>query len=246
MIFLNINNLNVSIEGKKILDDFNLTINQGEVHAIMGPNGSGKSTLANVLAGNEDYEVNSGKIIFKDRDLLGLNIEERAQIGIFLAFQYPVEIPGVNITPFLQASINSKLKNENKPELDTLSFAKLLKEKAKDLGIGPDMLKRSINTGFSGGEKKRYEILQMSVLNPEFTIFDETDSGLDVDALRIVTEGINKFKNDNNSFLIITHYQKLLDYINPDYVHVMRNGKILKSGDISLAVEIEKSGYQNF
>ncbi len=246
MIFLNINNLNVSIEGKKILDDFNLTINQGEVHAIMGPNGSGKSTLANVLAGNEDYEVNSGKIIFKDQDLLGLNIEERAQIGIFLAFQYPVEIPGVNITPFLQASINSKLKNENKPELDTLSFAKLLKEKAKDLGIGPDMLKRSINTGFSGGEKKRYEILQMSVLNPEFTIFDETDSGLDVDALRIVTEGINKFKNDNNSFLIITHYQKLLDYINPDYVHVMRNGKILKSGDISLAVEIEKSGYQNF
>ena len=245
MIFLNINNLNVSIEGKKILDDFNLTINQGEVHAIMGPNGSGKSTLANVLAGSEDYEVNSGKIIFKDQDLLGLNIEERAQIGIFLAFQYPVEIPGVNITPFLQASINSKLKNENKPELDTLSFAKLLREKAKDLGIGSDMLKRSINTGFSGGEKKRYEILQMSVLNPEFTIFDETDSGLDVDALRIVTEGINKFKNDNNSFLIITHYQKLLDYINPDYVHVMRNGKILKSGDISLAAEIEKSGYQN-
>ena len=246
MIFLNINNLNVSIEGKKILDDFNLTINQGEVHAIMGPNGSGKSTLANVLAGSEDYEVNSGKIIFKDRDLLDLNIEERAQSGIFLAFQYPVEIPGVNITPFLQASINSKLKNENKPELDTLSFAKLLREKAKDLGIGHDMLKRSINTGFSGGEKKRYEILQMSILNPEFTIFDETDSGLDVDALKIVTEGINKFKNDNNSFLIITHYQKLLDYINPDYVHVMRNGKILKSGDISLAAEIEKSGYQNF
>ena len=246
MIFLNINNLNVSIEGKKILDDFNLTINQGEVHAIMGPNGSGKSTLANVLAGNEDYEVNSGKIIFKDRNLLDLNIEERAQSGIFLAFQYPVEIPGVNITPFLQASINSKLKNENKPELDTLSFAKLLREKAKELDIGADMLKRSINTGFSGGEKKRYEILQMSVLNPEFTIFDETDSGLDVDALRVVTEGINKFKNDKNSFLIITHYQKLLDYINPDYVHVMRNGKILKSGDISLAAEIEKSGYQNF
>mgnify|MGYP001280103243 FL=1 len=246
MIFLNINNLNVSIEGKKILDNFNLKINQGEVHAIMGPNGSGKSTLANVLAGNEDYEVNSGKIMFKDRNLLELNIEERAQSGIFLAFQYPVEIPGVNITPFLQASINSKLKNENKPELDTLSFAKLLREKAKELDIGADMLKRSINTGFSGGEKKRYEILQMSVLNPEFTIFDETDSGLDVDALRVVTEGINKFKNERNSFLIITHYQKLLDYINPDYVHVMRNGKILKSGDISLAAEIEKSGYQNF
>jgi len=245
MIFLNINNLNVSIEGKQILDDFNLTTNQGEVHAIMGPNGSGKSTLANVLAGNEDYELNSGKIIFKDVDLLSLNIEERAQKGIFLAFQYPVEIPGVNITPFLQSSINSKLKNEKKPELDTLSFAKILRKKAEELGINTEMLKRSINTGFSGGEKKRYEILQMSVLNPEFAIFDETDSGLDVDALRIVTEGINKFKNEKNSFLIITHYQKLLDYIRPDYVHVMRNGKIVKSGDISLASEIEESGYKN-
>ena len=245
MIFLNINNLNVSIEGKKILDGFNLTINQGEVHAIMGPNGCGKSTLANVLAGNEDYEINSGKIIFKDEDLLDLNIEERAKAGLFLAFQYPVEIPGVNITPFLQASINSKLKNENKPELDSLSFAKLLRKKAEELGIDAEMLKRSINTGFSGGEKKRYEILQMSVLNPEFTIFDETDSGLDVDALRIVTEGINRFKNNENSFLIITHYQKLLDYIHPDYVHVMRNGKIVKSGDITLAAEIERSGYKN-
>ncbi len=245
MIFLNINNLNVSIEGKKILDDFNLTINQGEVHAIMGPNGSGKSTLANVLAGNEDYEINSGKIIFKDLNLLDLNIEERAQKGVFLAFQYPVEIPGVNITPFLQSSINSKLKNAKKPELDNLSFAKLLRKKAEELGINTDMLKRSINTGFSGGEKKRYEILQMSVLNPEFAIFDETDSGLDVDALRIVTEGINKFKNEKNSFLIITHYQKLLDYIRPDHVHIMRNGKIVKSGDISLAGEIEESGYQN-
>jgi len=246
MIFLNINNLNVSIEGKKILDDFNLTIDQGEVHAIMGPNGSGKSTLANVLAGNEYYEVNSGKIIFKDSDLLALNIEERAQKGIFLAFQYPVEIPGVNITPFLQSSINSKLKNNKKPELDNLSFAKILRKKAEELRINTDMLKRSINTGFSGGEKKRYEILQMSVLNPEFAIFDETDSGLDVDALRIVTEGINKFKNEKNSFLIITHYQKLLDYIRPDHVHVIRNGKIVKSGDISLASEIEESGYQNF
>tara|TARA_B100001250_G_scaffold149552_1_gene128148 strand:+ start:294 stop:1034 length:741 start_codon:yes stop_codon:yes gene_type:complete len=245
MIFLNINNLNVSIEGKRILNDFNLNINQGEVHAIMGPNGSGKSTLANVLAGNEDYEINSGKIIFKDSDLLDLNIEERAQKGVFLAFQYPVEIPGVNITPFLQSSINSKLKNEKKPELDNLSFAKILRKKAEELGINTDMLKRSVNTGFSGGEKKRYEILQMSVLNPEFAIFDETDSGLDVDALRIVTEGINKFKNKKNSFLIITHYQKLLDYIRPDHVHVMRNGKIVKSGDISLASEIEVSGYQN-
>ncbi len=246
MIFLNINNLNVSIEGKKIIHDFSLNINQGEVHAIMGPNGSGKSTLANVLAGNENYEVNSGQIIFKDHNLLDLNIEERAKQGMFLAFQYPVEIPGVNITPFLQASLNSKLKNENKEELDSLSFARLLRNKAEELGINSEMLKRSINTGFSGGEKKRYEILQMSVLNPEFTIFDETDSGLDVDALKIVTEGINKFKNKNNSFLIITHYQKLLDYIRPDFVHVMRNGKIIKSGNISLANEIEESGYQNF
>ena len=245
MIFLNINNLNVSISGKKIIDDFNLNINKGEVHAIMGPNGSGKSTLANVLAGNEDYEVSSGKIIFKDEDLFSLNIEERAQKGVFLAFQYPVEVPGVNITPFLQASINSKLKNENKPELDSLSFAKLLRRKAEELGISNEMLKRSINTGFSGGEKKRYEILQMSVLNPEFSIFDETDSGLDVDALKIVTEGINRFKNEKNSFLIITHYQKLLNYIRPDYVHVMRDGKIIKSGNISIAAEIEESGYQN-
>ena len=246
MIFLNINNLNVSIDGKKILKDFNLNINHGEIHAIMGPNGSGKSTLANILAGNEDYEVNSGKIIFKDCNLLDLNIEERAQLGVFLAFQYPVEIPGLNITPFLQASLNSKLKNQNKDELDSLSFAKLLRNKAEELGISSDMLKRSLNVGFSGGEKKRYEILQMSVLKPEFAIFDETDSGLDVDALKVITGGINKFKNKNNSFLIITHYQKLLNYIQPDVVHVMRDGKIVKSGNISLASEIEESGYQNF
>ncbi len=246
MIFLNVNNLNVSIDGKEILRDFNLNINLGEVHAIMGPNGSGKSTLANVIAGNEDYEVNSGKIMFKDNDLLEMNIEERSQAGVFLAFQYPVEIPGVNITPFLLASLNAKLKNQNKEELDNLAFTKLLKNKAKELDISTDMLKRSINTGFSGGEKKRYEILQMSILDPVFTIFDETDSGLDVDALKIVTEGINKFKNNKNSFLIITHYQKLLDYIRPDFVHVMRDGKIIKTGDISLASEIEENGYKNF
>ena len=189
----------------------------------MGPNGSGKSTLANVLAGNEDYKINSGKIIFKDEDLLNLNIEERAQKGIFLAFQYPVEIPGVNITPFLQASINSKLKNENKPELDSLSFAKLLRKKAEELGIDTDMLKRSINTGFSGGEKKRYEILQMSVLDPEFTIFDETDSGLDVDALKIVTEG--------NDLKVLKGAIKTLKKHKPKLIQIEMNYHYLFSGE---------------
>ena len=243
---LKIKDLSVEIEGNKILKGLNLEMNKGEVHAIMGPNGAGKSTLSSVIAGREEYEVTGGTIEFEGKDIMEMAPEERAHLGIFLSFQYPVEIPGVNITPFLHASINSKLKNEKKPELDNLSFAKLLRKNAEELGISSDMLKRSINTGFSGGEKKRYEILQMSILNPELTIFDETDSGLDVDALRIVTEGINKFKNPKNSFLIITHYQKLLDYIHPDYVHVMRNGKIVKSGDISLATQIEESGYQNF
>ena len=192
---LSIDNLHVSVEGKPILNGINLDVRAGEVHAIMGPNGSGKSTLSSVIAGNEDYEVTEGDIVYKNENIIELSPEERAHKGIFLSFQYPVEIPGVNITPFLHASINSKLKNLNKPELDTLTFAKLLRKKAEDLGINSDMLKRSINTGFSGGEKKRYEILQMSILNPEFTIFDETDSGLDVDALKIVTEGINSFKN---------------------------------------------------
>ena len=245
-MFLDIKNLSVSVEGNQILHNFNLQINRGEVHAIMGPNGSGKSTLANVLAGKEDYEIHSGKIIFKNQNLFDLNIEERAKQGLFLAFQYPVEIPGVNITPFLHSSINSKLKSNNKDEIDNIEFAKLLRLKAKDLGIDKDMLKRSVNTGFSGGEKKRYEILQMSVLDPELAILDETDSGLDIDALKIVTEGVNKLKNKNNSYLIITHYQKLLDYINPDYVHIMRNGNIVKSGDKSLAQEVELTGYKEF
>jgi len=245
-MFLKINNLNVSVENNEILKDFSLEINKGEVHAIMGPNGSGKSTLANVLAGKEDYIINSGEIIFKEKNLFDLNVEERAQLGLFLAFQYPVEIPGVNITPFLKSSLNSKMKNNGKDEVDNLEFAKLLRDKASDLGISNDMLKRSLNVGFSGGEKKRYEILQMSILKPELAILDETDSGLDIDALKVVTEGVNKLKNNNNSFLIITHYQKLLDYITPDLVHVMRNGTIVESGNKSLASKIEESGYKIF
>ena len=245
-MFLSIKNLSVSIEDKKILNDFSIEINKVEVHAIMGPNGCGKSTLSNVIAGNEVYKILEGEIIFKDQNLLDLNIEERAQLGVFLAFQYPIEIPGVNITPFLKASLNAKLKKEGKEEIDALSFAKELKQVANELGIKSEMLSRSVNEGFSGGEKKRYEILQMSILKPSLAILDETDSGLDVDAFKTVTEGINKIKSENNSFLIITHYQKLLDHIAPDYVHVMKDGKIIKSGDQSVAKEIEESGYKNF
>ena len=245
-MFLSIKNLSVSIEGKKILNDFSLEINKGEVHAIMGPNGCGKSTLSNVIAGNEDYQILEGEIIFKDQNLLDLNIEERAQLGVFLAFQYPIEIPGVNITPFLKASLNAKLKKEGKEEVDALSFAKELKKVANELGIKSEMLSRSVNEGFSGGEKKRYEILQMSILKPSFAILDETDSGLDIDAFKTVTKGINRIKNDNNSFLIVTHYQKLLDHIVPNFVHIMKAGKIIKSGDHSIAKLIEESGYKNF
>ena len=245
-MFLKIKNLNASIDSTKILNDFSLNVEEGEIHAIMGPNGSGKSTLANVIAGNEDYTIDSGEIIFKDKNIFDFNIEERSHLGLFLAFQYPIEIPGVNITPFLRAALNSKLKNNNEKEIDNLNFSKLLREKASLLGIDIEMLKRPLNVGFSGGEKKRYEILQMSILNPALSIFDETDSGLDIDALKIVTDGISNLKNKNNSFIIITHYRKLLDYINPDYVHVMKEGKIIKSGDKSLAEKIESEGYKNF
>ncbi len=245
-MLLSIKDLSVSIENKKILNNFSMKIKDGEIHAIMGPNGSGKSTLANVLAGKEDYNILNGTINFKNVNLLDFNIEERSQLGMFLAFQYPIEIPGVNITPFLKASLNSKLKHEGRPEVDPLSFAKDLKQISSELGIPSEMLSRSVNEGFSGGEKKRYEILQMSILKPSLSILDETDSGLDVDAIKIVTQGINKIKNKDNSFLIITHYQKLLDYIVPDIVHVMIDGKIVESGDKSLAKKIEDEGYKIF
>ena len=245
-MLLSINNLSVNIEDKKILDNLSLNINKGEVHAIMGPNGSGKSTLSNVLAGKEDYKIIQGEIFFKNKNLFDFNIEERSQNGIFLAFQYPVEIQGVSITPFLKTALNAKLKSEGKDEVDPLTFAKNLKQTAKELGIPSELLSRSVNEGFSGGEKKRYEILQMSILKPSLAILDETDSGLDVDALKTVTEGVNRLKNDTSSFLIITHYERLLNYIVPDFVHVMVNGRIVKSGDKSIAEEIESMVYVNF
>ena len=244
-MLLSVNNLSASIENKQIIKNFSLDVKEGEVHAIMGPNGSGKSTLANILAGKEGYEITEGKIQFKEIDLFNLNIEERSQKGLFLAFQYPVEIPGVSITPFLKTALNSKLKNEGKDEIDPLVFAKKIKDFAQKLGIPNEMLSRSVNEGFSGGEKKRYEILQMSILQPSLSILDETDSGLDIDALKTVTEGVNNLRNPNSSFIIITHYQRLLDYIIPDFVHVMSDGCIIKSGDKSVAKEVELKGYKD-
>ena len=240
---LDIKNLSASIEGKKILENFNLNIKQGEVHAIMGPNGSGKSTLANVLSGRKGYTV-EGKVYYEGNDLLEIPIEERAQKGIFLAFQYPIEIPGVNTNIFLKASLNAIRKFRGLKELDALDFLKLVKEKSKKLKIQEKILSRQLNVGFSGGEKKKNEILQMTILEPKLAILDETDSGLDIDALRIVSEGVNSLRDKKRSFLIITHYQRLLDYIKPDFVHVLVNGKIVKTGSSDLALELEKDGYE--
>jgi Fe-S cluster assembly ATP-binding protein len=240
---LDINELSVSIDGKKILKNFNLKIKPGEVHAIMGPNGSGKSTLANILSGRKGYEI-EGKATFEGKDLLEIPIEERAQKGIFLAFQYPIEIPGVNTNNFLKTSLNTVRKVKGLKEIDSIDFLKLVKEKSKNLKIEEKILSRQLNVGFSGGEKKKNEILQMTILEPKLAILDETDSGLDIDALRIVSKGVNSLRNKERSFLIITHYQRLLDYIKPDFVHVLVNGKIVKTGHSELAKELEKDGYE--
>ena len=240
---LEIKNLQASINNKLILKGLNLSIKPGELHAIMGPNGSGKSTLANVLSGKSGYKI-SGTLNFEGKNLKEIPIEERAQKGIFLAFQYPLEIPGVNTNNFLKTSLNSIRKARGEKEIDTLSFLKMVKEKASELGIDENFLSRQLNVGFSGGEKKKNEILQMKILDPNFSILDETDSGLDIDALRTVANGVNSSRNKKKSFLVITHYQRLLNYIKPDFVHVLSDGKIVKSGCSELAEELEKTGYK--
>ncbi len=240
---LEIKNLKASINNKDILKGLDITIKPGELHAIMGPNGSGKSTLANVLSGKNGYEI-SGELKYQGKSLKEISIDERAQKGIFLAFQYPTEIPGVNTSNFLKTSLNKVRKARGEKELDTLSFLKLLKEKSSELGIDEKMLSRQLNVGFSGGEKKKNEILQMKVLDPNLVILDETDSGLDIDALKIIADGVNSSRDKKKSFLVITHYQRLLDYINPDFVHVLSDGKIIKSGCMELAEELEKKGYK--
>ena len=240
---LSIKNLNVAINGKQILKDFNLEIKTGEVHAIMGPNGTGKSTLASTLAGKEAYEVLSGEVKFKGKDLLEMGPDERAREGVFLAFQYPVEIPGVSVTNFMKAALNAKRRHFGLDPMDAKDFLKLMKQKMELVEIKKEMMSRSINEGFSGGEKKRNEIFQMAMLEPSLCILDETDSGLDIDALRIVASGINKLRSADRSFLVITHYQRLLNYIVPDVVHVMFGGKIVKSGGKELALELEEKGY---
>jgi len=240
---LSVKNLRASVEGKQILQGLDLEVGRGEVHAIMGPNGSGKSSFAHVLAGRQGYEVNGGEVLFDGVDLLGLEPEERARQGLFLAFQYPVELPGVNNTYFLKAALNALRKARGEPELDAIAFMKLIRERIKLVEMDEKLLKRAVNVGFSGGEKKRNEILQMAVLEPKLAVLDETDSGLDIDALRIVAKGVNALRSADRSTILITHYQRLLDYIEPDYVHVLAGGRIVHSGDKSLALELEKKGY---
>ena len=241
---LEIQNLRVSINDNEILKNLNLTINKGEIHAIMGPNGSGKSTFSKVLAGHPAYSVLNGDIFFKGSSILDLEPEERSHLGIFLAFQYPIEIPGVSNEDFLRLAYNSKQKFYNKPEVDPIEFLSIINEKLKLVNMSPLFLSRNVNEGFSGGEKKRNEILQMILLDSEVCILDETDSGLDIDALKIISTGINNFMNENKSIVLITHYQRLLDYINPTYVHVMQDGKIIKTGSADLAKELENKGYE--
>ena len=239
---LEIKNLTASINNRDILKGLNISINPGELHAIMGPNGSGKSTLANVLSGKDGYKI-SGVIKYEGKDLKVMSVDERAQKGIFLAFQYPTEIPGVNTSNFLRTSLNKVKKAKGEKEIDSLSFLKILKNRSSELGIDEKILSRQLNVGFSGGEKKRNEIFQMAMLNPKLSILDETDSGLDIDALKIVSNGVNTLRSKDNATIVVTHYQRLLDYIVPDFVHVLIDGKIVKSGDKKLALELEEKGY---
>ena len=243
---LEIKNLHVTVEDKPILKGIDLTIQAGEVHAIMGPNGSGKSTLAYIMTGREGYEITEGEILYKGQNLLELEPEERAAEGLFLAFQYPVEIPGVTNTTFLKEAVNAVRKHRGEPELDAMQFVKLVREKTKELGIPDEMLKRAVNAGFSGGEKKRNEVLQMALLDPSLAVLDETDSGLDIDALKTVADGVNALRSPARSMLVITHYQRLLDYIVPDHVHVLAQGRIARSGGKELALELEQNGYAEY
>jgi Fe-S cluster assembly ATP-binding protein len=246
MALLEINDLHAAVDGKEILKGLTLTVEAGKVHAIMGPNGSGKSTLSYVLAGRDGYEVTGGSVTFDGKDLLAMDTDERAREGVFLAFQYPVEIPGVTGMTFLKTAVNAVRKHRGQPELDAMDFLKFVRGLAADLGVSDEMLKRAVNTGFSGGEKKRMEVLQMASLAPRLAVLDETDSGLDVDALKVVAGGVNAMRSPERGMLVITHYQRLLDYIVPDHVHILAQGRIVRSGDKDLALAVEEKGYAEF